>query len=68
MLLTEPPPLNSKANRERTTQIRFETFAVPAVHVAIQAVLSLYASSRAKTAACARLASLGRMLHVQRSH
>lgn len=45
VLLTEPP-LNPKFNKEKMVEIMFEAFEIPATYVAIQAVLSLYASGR----------------------
>jgi len=43
MLLTEPP-MNTPENRELTAEIMFETFNVPALYIAVQAVLALCAS------------------------
>jgi actin-related protein len=44
-LVTEAP-LNPKANREKMAQMLFEKFAVPALHIQIQAVLTLYCVGR----------------------
>jgi len=43
MMLTEPP-LNTPENREYTAEIMFETFNVPGLYIAVQAVLALCAS------------------------
>merc|ERR1719295_402989 len=42
-LLTEPP-LNTPENREYTAEIMFESFNVPGLYIAVQAVLSLAAT------------------------
>jgi len=42
-LLTEPP-LNAPENREYTAEIMFESFNVPGLYIAVQAVLALAAS------------------------
>jgi len=44
-LLTEPP-LNPNRNRERSTQIMFETFHVPSLYIGCQPVLTLYSFGR----------------------
>ena len=45
VLMTESP-LNSKENREKMTEIMFEKFNIPKFYLAINAVLSLYATQR----------------------
>lgn len=47
VLLTEPP-LNSPENREYTAEVMFETFNVPGLYIAVQAVLALAASWTSK--------------------
>jgi actin beta/gamma 1 len=51
VLLAESP-LNPKRNREMTTEIMFETFRVPAFHLANQDVLSLYSTGRTTGIVC----------------
>ncbi|KAJ9505566.1 hypothetical protein QJQ45_009754, partial [Haematococcus lacustris] len=51
VMLTEAP-MNPKINREKMTTLMFEDFNVPAMYVAIQAVLSLYASGRTTGIVC----------------
>jgi actin-related protein len=51
VLLTEAP-LNPKANREKMTEVMFETHNVQGLYIAIQAVLSLYANGRTTGTVC----------------
>merc|ERR1711981_499375 len=45
VLLTEAPR-NPKKNREKMVEVMFDTFEVPNIYVAIQAVMSLYSAGR----------------------
>lgn len=51
VMLTEAP-LNPKANREKMAEIMFESFVVPGLYVAIQAVLSLYSAGKFTGCVC----------------
>ncbi|MFH4978108.1 hypothetical protein AB6A40_004817 [Gnathostoma spinigerum] len=56
-LLTEPP-LNTPENREFTAEIMFESFNVPGLYIAVQAVLALAASWNCKDPAHRSLTGL----------
>ena len=45
-IVLSEPPLNPKANREKAVEIFFETFNVPSIYMATDALLSLYAANR----------------------
>ncbi|KAM5248474.1 actin, aortic smooth muscle-like [Ctenodactylus gundi] len=45
-LMVTEPPLNPTSAREKVSQILFETFNIPALYLANQGVLSLYASGQ----------------------
>ncbi len=51
VMLTEAP-LNPKVNREKMASIMFNTFRVPGLYVAIQAVLSLYSAGKFTGTVC----------------
>eukprot|EP00128_Syssomonas_multiformis_P010087 Colp12_sorted_trinity150504_noHs@20855 len=46
VLLTDSALLSSQSDREKMTQIQFETFNVPGLYITPEAVLALYASDR----------------------
>jgi len=54
VMLTEPP-LNSPENREYTAEVMFETFNVPGLYIAVQAVLALCAAKLSGKAEDARV-------------
>jgi actin-related protein 3 len=47
--MTTEPPLNTPENRENTAEVFFETFNVPGLYIAVQAVLALCASLLTKS-------------------
>jgi actin-related protein len=51
VMLTEAP-LNPKVNREKMANIMFNTFRVPGLYIAIQAVLSLYSAGKFTGCVC----------------
>lgn len=59
VLLTEPP-LNPPENREYTAEIMFETFNVPGLYIAVQAVLALAASWSSTTVSLSSLLVCGK--------
>ena len=62
-LLTEPP-LNTPENREYTAEIMFESFNVPGLYIAIQAVLSLAASWTRRQVNILKLSYLTRLFGI----
>lgn len=51
VMLTEAPGC-PRQNREKMTEVMFETFNVDGMYIAIQAVLSLYANGRTTGLVC----------------
>ncbi|XP_004638132.1 actin-like protein 7B [Octodon degus] len=45
-VLVSDPPLSASSNREKYAELLFETFCIPAMHVASQALLSVYSYGR----------------------
>ena len=67
LLLTEQP-FNPRANREKTTQIMFETFNIPFFHQCICPVLSLYASGRTTGLAIESGAGVSHVVPIFKQH
>ncbi|XP_006629826.2 actin-like protein 7A [Lepisosteus oculatus] len=45
-VLVSDPPLSPTTNREKFAELMFETFSIPAIHIAYQSVLSVYSYGR----------------------
>lgn len=60
------PPLNTPENREYTAEIMFESFNVPGLYIAVQAVLALAASWTSRVCGLCNLVFFSKLRKVLR--